>query len=170
MSLTRSLILIGACFVLTATVARANPYRIPRAASRRALVVGRSCQSLLGSSSYECRVESEFGGSFTDCFTFSPSFFKFTLFPLQFGGDLSCTCEASGPFRHPRFNSSRTFDCAGGFGANFRGTVTTDGQKITSGQVNSFGSSFVFQCVRATLPCFGSASRAFVDGPPDLLK
>jgi len=110
------------------------------------------CQEVLGNNTYHCRVKSNFGSEFEDCFRFtSPGdqSDNFDLFVDGLGQVQGCSCKASGSFNSPDFNASKEFECVtngeDGFGIQFEGKA--DGSQLKKGQVSDqFGNSYVFVC------------------------
>ena len=114
-----------------------------------------TCQEALNNNVYHCKVKSDIGTAFEDCFRFtSPGVFSedFDLHIDGFGG-LACECKAEGSLRRPKFEQSdEEFHCVAVpetnvFNLAFEGKVEEDGDEIEDGQaVNSGGNSFVLEC------------------------
>lgn len=114
-----------------------------------------TCQEALNNNVYHCKVKSDFGTSFEDCFRFtSPGVFSedFDLHVDGFG-DLACECKAEGSFRRPKFEKSEDeFHCVSVaatsfFSLAFEGSVEDDGDELKDVQaVNDGGNSFVVEC------------------------
>jgi hypothetical protein len=113
-----------------------------------------NCQDLLANNLYRCRIASEFGGLFEDCFQFVSPGIVGSKFDLNLiGGEetLACECKATGSVLKAKFNASTAFLCGNAeFGDAIEGKVSGNGQKITKGQFffnDEPDESLVFDCV-----------------------
>jgi hypothetical protein len=113
-----------------------------------------NCQDLLDNIAYLCRVKSDFGTPFEDCFQFTSPGNQSLDFDLSIAGlgeILSCDCKAGGSFARPQFSESRDFHCVTpvftSLSIAFEGQVSGHGNKIKQGHaVNEFGDAFVYEC------------------------
>jgi hypothetical protein len=114
-----------------------------------------TCQEALNNNVYHCKVKSDFGTAFEDCFRVTSPGVCSEDFDLHIDGfgDLACDCKAEGSFRRPKFEKSDDeFHCVAVpepnfFNLAFEGEVEEEGKEIEDGQlVNSDGESFVLQC------------------------
>ena len=113
-----------------------------------------TCQEALNNNVYHCKVKSDFGTPFEDCFRFTSPGILSEDFDLHIDGfgDLACECKAEGSFSRPKFEKSDEFHCVAvpepnSFNLAVEGQVEDDGDEIEDGQaVNSFGNSFVLEC------------------------
>jgi hypothetical protein len=113
-----------------------------------------NCQDLLANNLYRCRIASELGELFEDCFQFVSPGVVGTKFDLSlFGGEeiLECECKANGSVSKPKFNASTAFLCGNAeFGDAVEGKVSGNSKKITKGQFffnDELDESLVFECV-----------------------
>jgi len=103
---------------------------------------------------FTCNVRFSNGSSMTECWTFAPGSLSpyFDIFTENTDTDLDhygCTCDATGKFKSPHFNSSSdAFECDDGNGGRLNGQIK--GKKLSGQSSDEEGKSEIFSCTPNT--------------------